>query len=62
LGARGEVTQSSVNLHAWIAREFRKDACTDSTMSPATSSCQLASHWSFIFGPSISIGNIGTNL
>jgi len=62
LGARGEVTQSSVNLHAWITREFRRDTCTDSALSPGADGCRLASRWAFIFGPSISIGNIGTNL
>jgi hypothetical protein len=23
--------------------------------------CEAASHWAFVFGPSISIGNIGVN-
>jgi hypothetical protein len=46
IGNRGETSQASVNLHAWIA---------DPT-SP------FASHWSCLFGPSITIGNVGTNL
>lgn len=61
LGSRGEVTQSSVNLHAWIMREYRNDACTSSTLSPGAPGCALASHWAFVFGPSISIGDIGAN-
>jgi hypothetical protein len=28
----------------------------------AGQNCKPASRWSFIFGPSISIGNVGTNL
>ncbi|HEY8927191.1 MAG TPA: hypothetical protein VIU64_22565 [Polyangia bacterium] len=62
LGARGEVTQSSVNLHAWVVKEFRPDVCTNTMLSPGADGCRLASRWAFIFGPSISIGNIGTNL
>jgi hypothetical protein len=53
IGNRGETSQASVNLHAWIAYELRKD------FPP---SGPPASHWSFLFGPSITIGNIGTNL
>lgn len=58
IGNRGETSQASVNLHAWIAYELRDpvhEVPTDTT-SP------LASHWSFLFGPSITIGNVGTNL
>ncbi len=61
LGSHGEVTQSSVDLHAWVMREFRNEACTVSTLSPGMPGCDLASHWAFVFGPSISIGNIGAN-
>jgi hypothetical protein len=49
IGNRGEPSQASVNLHAWGAYELREDYMG-------------ASHWSFLFGPSITIGNIGTNL
>jgi hypothetical protein len=49
IGNRGEPTQASVNLHAWGAYELRDDYMG-------------ASHWSLLFGPSITIGNIGTNL
>jgi hypothetical protein len=53
IGNRGEPTQASVNLHAWGAYEFRDSS---------NALTQGASHWAFLFGPSISIGNIGTNL
>jgi hypothetical protein len=62
LGSRGEVTQSSVNVHAWVMREFRNDACTSSALSPGAPGCNLASRWAFVFGPSISIGDLGANL
>jgi hypothetical protein len=59
IGNRGEPTQAAVNLHAWLAYEFRSDyTYTTSPYGPMLT----ASHWSFLFGPSITIGNIGTNL
>ncbi|HEX4403180.1 MAG TPA: hypothetical protein VH560_00015 [Polyangia bacterium] len=58
IGNRGETSQASVNLHAWIAYELRSDYYINQT----TMTGPLASHWSFLFGPSITIGNVGTNL
>ncbi len=58
IGNRGEPTQASVNLHAWGAYELR-DKYDYTPMGGATYS---PSHWSLLFGPSITIGNIGTNL
>jgi hypothetical protein len=58
IGNRGEASQASVNLHAWIAYELRGDV-HENTM---TNTGPLASHWSFLFGPSITIGNVGTTL
>ncbi len=57
IGNRGETTQAAVNLHAWVAYELRGDYTYTSGTSTLT-----ASHWSLLFGPSITIGNIGTNL
>jgi hypothetical protein len=54
IGNRGEPTQASVNLHAWVAYELR-DEFPPPPAPPA-------SHWSFLFGPSITIGSVGTNL
>ncbi len=58
IGNRGEPSQASVNLHAWIAYELRDDFPLNAK-DPAS---PLASHWSFLFGPSITIGNVGTDL
>jgi hypothetical protein len=58
IGNRGEPSQASVNLHAWGAYELRDEYHID-PMNPAS---PLASHWSFLFGPSITFGNVGTNL
>jgi hypothetical protein len=58
IGNRGEPSQASVNLHAWIAYELRDDFHID----PNDITSPLVSHWSFLFGPSITFGNVGTNL
>jgi hypothetical protein len=58
-GLRVEVGQgAAVGVHLWGAYEFR------STYQYTNSSgdSRAATHWSLLFGPSISIGNIGTNL
>ena len=58
IGNRGEPSQASVNLHAWIAYELRDDTARD----PMNPTGPRASHWSFLFGPSITFGNVGKNL
>jgi hypothetical protein len=58
IGNRGESSQTSVNLHAWVAYELRDEYFIDQVNKTGP----LASHWSFLFGPSITIGNVGTNL
>ena len=61
IGNRGDTSQASVNLHAWIAYELRgpypyaPDPGNPNDM-------RVASHWSFLFGPSITIGNVGTDI
>lgn len=46
---------AAVGINAWCAYEFR-DAITDSMGK------SVGSHWAFIFGPSIAVGNAGRNL
>ncbi|MCP3099858.1 hypothetical protein LZ198_13365 [Myxococcus sp. K15C18031901] len=48
---------AAVGAQAWVAREFRDDVTrrSDGSVVPT-------SRWSFIFGPSISVGNVGFNL
>lgn len=58
IGNRGETSQASVNLHAWAAYELRSELPLDAKNPTGP----VASHWSFLFGPSITIGNVGTNL
>ena len=48
---RSTPTQASINLHAWFEVDISRQG-----------EASEASRTSIIFGPSISIGNIGTNL
>jgi hypothetical protein len=52
---------AAIGIQGWVAREFRdgpiKMMNTDGTTSEIS-----AGPWSFIFGPSISFGNVGLNL
>ena len=48
---RSTPTQASINLHAWLELDISHSAGQSQS-----------SRTSIIFGPSISIGNIGTNL
>ena len=60
MGLRVEIGQgAAVGVHLWGAYEFRSAY----EYTPASGgSSRYATHWSLLFGPSISIGNIGTNL
>jgi len=61
IGNRGDTSQAAVNLHAWIAYELRGPYTY--TPNPTNmNDVRVASHWSFLFGPSITIGNVGTDL
>ncbi|CAM3082993.1 hypothetical protein [Corallococcus soli] len=53
---------AAVGAQAWIAREFRGDITRRTNGDPTTDTVVPSSKWSFIFGPSISIGNVGFNL
>ncbi len=60
VGLRVDIGQgAAVGVHLWGAYEFR--SAYQYTPSDG-SSARDATHWSLLFGPSISIGNIGTNL
>ena len=64
LGNTGQPTQASINIHAWAAyrlgNEFapRLDA---SGVAMGTETIAL-NHWSFIFGPSVTFGNVGFDI
>jgi hypothetical protein len=56
VGLRVDIGQgAAVGVHLWGAYEFRSEYFYGDDN-------RRASHWSLLFGPSISIGNVGTNL
>jgi hypothetical protein len=60
IGLRVEIAPgAAVGVHLWGAYEFRS---TYTYTSPNGTVHGDATHWSLLFGPSISIGNVGTNL
>lgn len=66
LGLRVPIgTGAAVGVQAWISHEFRGDITRDlkAGEDPNTTDLRVpSSKWSFMFGPSISIGNVGFNL
>jgi hypothetical protein len=62
LGNIGQPTQASVNIHAWAAYSVgtRTGKLTDAN-GVETGTVRL-NPWGFVFGPSITIGNIGSFL
>jgi len=62
LGFRVPLGQgAAIGIQAWVAYEFR-DGPIRVTASDGTTSNVSVGPWSFIFGPSISFGNVGLNL
>ena len=53
---------AAVGAQAWVAREFRGDITRRTSGDPNADRVVPSSRWSFIFGPSISVGNVGFNL
>ena len=64
LGGAGQTTQASLNLHGWFVYEFRGEFnyYNNPGDAAALKNGHPASHVAFVFGPSLSIGNIGTIL
>ena len=61
-GLRVEIGQgAAVGVHLWGAYEFRNEYVYSPNPNDPTTT-RTARHWSVLFGPSISIGNVGTNL
>jgi len=51
--------QAALSIHVWGAYEFREDYFS---RQPDGALGEKVGRWALIFGPSISLGNIGTNL
>ena len=63
VGLRVEIGQgAAVGVHLWGAYEFRNEYEYSPNPSASPVITRTATHWSVLFGPSISIGNVGTNL
>jgi hypothetical protein len=63
LGNVNQPTQASVNIHAWLAYTVgsRTAVLNDAVTNLPTATVKL-NPWGFVFGPSITIGNVGTFL
>ncbi len=62
LGFRVPLGQgAAIGIQGWVAYEFR-DGPIKILNSDMTTTNENAGRWSFIFGPSISFGNVGLNL
>jgi hypothetical protein len=55
--------QAAVNIHAWVSYTFgTRYAYLLDPMGNATDSRIKLNNWAFVFGPSITVGNVGTLL
>ena len=63
LGNINQPTQASVNIHAWVSYTVGTRTATliDPVTNSPTATVKL-NPWAFVFGPSITIGNVGTFL
>jgi hypothetical protein len=63
IGNVNQPTQAAVNIHAWGAYSFgeREAQLRDDLGQPTAQRISLSS-WAFVFGPSITVGNVGTFL
>ena len=64
LGNAGQPSQASINIHAWVAYRLGNELAPelDATGNAIPGSSINLNHWSFIFGPSVSFGNLGFDL
>jgi hypothetical protein len=63
LGLRVDIGQgAAVGVHLWGAYEFRNEYFYAPEGAATGDPLHKATHWSIIFGPSLSIGNVGINL
>jgi hypothetical protein len=64
LGNVGQPTQASINIHAWAAYRLGNEfaPALDSTGAVVVGQTVALNHWSFIFGPSVTFGNVGFDM
>ncbi|HEY5961565.1 MAG TPA: hypothetical protein VIV60_33630, partial [Polyangiaceae bacterium] len=62
LGNTRQISQAAINLHAWMAyRPGRDTTPTYDALGNPSGFVEL-SNWSFVFGPSVTFGNVGLDL
>jgi hypothetical protein len=63
LGNVSQPTQAAVNIHAWVSYTVgRRTADLKDSAGVPTGETITLNPWAFVFGPSITIGNVGTFL
>jgi len=64
LGNAGQTTQASINLHAWAAYRLGNELAPqlDPSGNAVPGEYVKLHHWSFVFGPSVTFGNLGFDL
>jgi hypothetical protein len=64
LGNVGQPTQASINIHAWAAYRLGNEYAPrlDSNGAPVGDERIALKPWAFVFGPSITFGNVGFDI
>lgn len=62
LGNTRQISQAAINLHAWIAYRPGPDSTLTYDVDGKQSGVVALSNWSFVFGPSVTFGNVGLDL
>ncbi len=64
IGNVGQTSQASVNIHAWAAYRLGNEFAHSLDASGNAIPAQFVAlkHWSFIFGPSVTFGNVGFDI
>jgi hypothetical protein len=64
LGNTGQVTQASINIHAWVGYRLGSEFASslDASGNAIAGKYVSLNHWSFIFGPSVTFGNLGFDI
>lgn len=62
LGNTRQISQAAINLHAWVAYRPGPDSTLTYDAEGKQSGMVALSNWSFVFGPSVTFGNVGLDL
>lgn len=63
VGNVGQPTQASINIHAWAAYRLGNETAPLLNFAGIPTGSYVAlKHWSFVFGPSVTFGNLGFDI